>query len=239
MHPSEHLEWLRESVAWYLALDPDALSTPIPRCPGWRVDTVYDHLGRGVGLGRIAALEAFPEANVFEVMGAALPPPTRGAAAFALFADAMPAYLEVLDGLDPSSPCATYSGRGEVAFWIRRDAIELALHASDIADALGIDYDVEPARASDAIDETIEFALPMALQVLGRPSPAACRLAPTDAPERLLGQGDVAAASMVGSAYSLLLALWGRASAEAHGDDAIARAWTSLVEEAFRGPEPS
>jgi hypothetical protein len=55
VHPSEHLEWLRESVAWYLALDPDALSTPIPRCPGWRVDTVYDHLGRGVGLGRNGA----------------------------------------------------------------------------------------------------------------------------------------------------------------------------------------
>jgi uncharacterized protein (TIGR03083 family) len=239
VHPSEHLEWLRESVAWYLALGPDALSTPIPRCPGWRVETVYDHLGRGVGLGRVAALEASPDANVFEVMGAALPPPTRGEAAFALFADAMPAYLTVLGALDPSSPCATYSGRGAVAFWIRRDAIELALHASDVADALGIDYDVEPARTSDAIDETIEFALPTALQVLGRPSPPACRLTPTDAPERILGDGVLADASMVGSAYSLLLALWGRASVEAHGDDAIARAWTSLVEEAFRGPEAS
>ena len=79
----------------------------------------------------------------------------------------------------------------------------------------------------------------MALQVLGRPSPEACRLAPNDAPERLLGDGVRADASMVGSAYSLLLALWGLASVEAHGDDAIARAWTSLIEEAFRGPEPS
>ena len=151
----------------------------------------------------------------------------------------MPAYLEVLGALEPSSPCVTYSGKGEVAFWIRRDAIELALHASDVADAVGIDYDVEPARASDAIDETIEFALPMALQVLGRPSPAACRLAPTDAPQRLLGESAITNASIVGSAYALLLALWGRASVEVHGDEAIARAWTSLVEEAFRGPDPS
>ena len=239
MHPSEHLEWLRESVGWFLALDRDALSTPIPRCPGWRVDTVYDHLGRGVGLGRVAALSAAPDDNVFEVMGAALPPPTRGVAAFELFALAMPAYLEVLDALEPSRPCATYSGRGQVAFWIRRDAVEVALHASDVADAVGIDYDVEPARASDAIDETIEFALPMALHVLGRPWPAACRLAPTDAPERLLGDGTIADASIAGPAYSLLLALWGRASVEVQGDHAIARAWTSLVEEAFRGPDPS
>jgi uncharacterized protein (TIGR03083 family) len=180
-----------------------------------------------------------PDDNVFEVMGAALPPPTRGVAAFELFGAAMPAYLEVLDALEPSRPCATYSGRGQVAFWIRRDAIELALHASDVADALGIDYDVAPARASDAIDETIEFALPMALRVLGRPSPAACRLAPTDAPERLLGDGAIADASIAGPAYSLLLALWGRASVEVHGDHATARAWTSLVEEAFRGPDPS
>jgi uncharacterized protein (TIGR03083 family) len=239
VHPSEHLEWLRESVGWFLALDGDALSKPVPRCPGWRVDTVYDHLGRGVGLGRVAALQASPDANVFEVMGAALPPPTRGEAAFEVFADAMPAYLEVLGALDPSSPCATYTGTGDVAFWIRRDAIELALHASDIADALGIDFDVEPARASDAIDETIEFVLPEALHVLGRPSPAPCRIAPTDAPERLLGVGGLATASLAGSAYSLLLALWGRASVEVHGNDAIARAWTSLVEEAFRGPDPS
>jgi uncharacterized protein (TIGR03083 family) len=200
---------------------------------------VYDHLGRGVGLGRVAALTAAPDANVFEVMGAALPSPTRGPAAFDLFAEAMPAYLDLLGALDPSSPCATYTGRGEVAFWMRRDAIELALHASDIADALGIDYEIESARASDAIDETIEFVLPEALHVLGRSSPAPCRLAPTDAPERLLGVDGFANASIVGSAYSLLLALWGRASVEVQGDEAIARAWMALVEEAFRGPDPN
>jgi hypothetical protein len=44
---------------------------------------------------------------------------------------------------------------------------------------------------------------------------------------------------MAGSAYALLLALWGRGRAEVDGDDAIARAWTSLIEEAFRGPSPS
>lgn len=239
MHPSEHLEWQRESVAWFLALDREALSHPLRRCPGWHVDTVYDHLGRGVGLARVAALSAAPDANVFEVMGAALPPPTRGAAAFDLFAEAMPAYLDLLEAFDPSTPCATYAGAGEVAFWMRRDAIELALHASDIADALGIDYDVEPARASDAIDETIEFVLPEALKVLGRASPAPCRLVPTDASERQLGVGGFANVSITGSAYSLLLGLWGRANVEVRGDDAIARAWMSLVEEAFRGPDPS
>jgi len=239
VHSSEHLQWQRESVAWFLALDRDALSQPLRRCPGWRVDTVYDHLGRGVGLGRVAALTAAPDANVFEVMGKALPPPTRGAAAFDLFTVAMPAYLELLGAVDPARPCATYTGTGQVAFWIRRDAIELALHASDVADALGIDYDVEPARASDAIDETIEFVLPEALRVLGRASPAPCRLVPTDAPERLLGGGALANSSIVGSAYSLLLALWGRADVEVRGDEATARAWMSLVEEAFRGPEPT
>jgi len=52
MRPAEHLEWLGESVAWYLSLDADVLTQPIPRCPGWRVDSVYDHLGRGVGVAR-------------------------------------------------------------------------------------------------------------------------------------------------------------------------------------------
>ena len=211
MQPSEHLNWLEETVEWFLAVDRRALSQPVARCPGWQVDTVYDHLGRGVGIARVAALQAPPDADVFAIMGASLPAPARGEQAFALFADAMPAYLELLETLDPTGPCATYAGRGEVAFWIRRDAI----------------------------DETIEFALPMALRVLGRPSPAPCRLVPSDAPERVLGSGGAPSASMAGSAYALLLALWGRGRAEVDGDDAIARAWTSLIEEAFRGPSPS
>jgi uncharacterized protein (TIGR03083 family) len=235
----EHLDWLQESVDWFLAVDRDALSFPVTRCPGWQVDSVYDHLGRGVGIARVAALRAPPDADVFAIMGSALPPPAHGEQAFSLFADAMPVYLELLAELDPSTPCVTYAGPGQVAFWIRRDAIEFALHASDVADAIGIAYDVTPRRASDAIDETIEFALPMALRVLGRSSPAPCRLVPVDAAERVLGGDGAASASMSGSAYALLLALWGRGRAEVDGDDATARAWTGLVEEAFRGPPPS
>jgi uncharacterized protein (TIGR03083 family) len=237
VHPNEHLDWLRENVDWFLALDRDTLSSPIPRSPGWRVETVFDHLGRGVGLGRVAALGASPDDNVFEIMGAAIPAPTRGLPALDLFASAMQAYVDLLASLDPSRPCATYSGRGEVAFWIRRDAIELALHAGDVADALGIAYDVGSTRASDAIDDAIEFVLPMALHVLGRPAPAPCRLTPSDAPPRVLGEGAAAIASLSGSAYLLLLALWGRGDAAIDGDVAVARAWTSLVEEAFRGPD--
>jgi hypothetical protein len=76
----------------------------------------------------------------------------------------------------------------------------LTLHAGDVADALGLDFEIEPARASDAIDETIEFALPMALQVLARPAPAPCLLRPIDARERVLGHDAVPSTSMRGTA---------------------------------------
>jgi uncharacterized protein (TIGR03083 family) len=236
MHPHEHLDWLRESVDWYLAIEANDLSRAVPRCPGWQVDSVFDHLGRGVGIARIAALDAPPDADVFAAMGGALPAPARGAEARSRFAESMPAYLARLAQLDPSSPCATYAGVGSVAFWMRRDAIELALHASDIADALGVPFDVAPERASDAIDETIEFVLPMALQVLARTAPPPCRLLPIDAPERLLGDSTPPRASISGTASSILLALWGRATLPVDGDEATGRAWTGLVEEAFRGP---
>jgi uncharacterized protein (TIGR03083 family) len=236
MHPSEHLEWLRESVEWFLALDREALAQPVTRCPGWHIDTVYDHLGRGVGIGRIAALKAAPDADVFAVLGGALPPPAKGEQAYGLFAHAMASYVAMLERLDPSRPCMTYAGLGEVSFWTRRDAIELALHASDVADALGLTFDIAPARASDAIDETIEFALPMALKVLARSAPPMCTVAPVDAPERTLGHGSTSAASIRGTAQLVLLALWGRARVEIDGDEAVAHAWTDLVEEAFRGP---
>jgi uncharacterized protein (TIGR03083 family) len=238
MRPNEHLDWLQESVDWFLALDPEVLARPIRRCPGWCVDTVYDHLGRGVGVGRVAALRAEPNADVYAIMGAALPPRTNGMAARVLFAEAMRAYIDVLGELDPMSPCATYSGPGVVGFWIRRDAIELALHAGDVADALGLEFDIAPARASDAIDETIEFALPMALHVLARTSPAPCLLRPTDAPDRVLGGEGEPVATMTGTAHALLLALWGRGTIRTGGRGDTAREWNGLIEEAFRGPAP-
>jgi uncharacterized protein (TIGR03083 family) len=140
--------------------------------------------------------------------------------------------------LDPSTPCATYSGPGVVGFWTRRDAIELALHAGDIADALGLDFIIESTRASDAIDETIEFALPMALQVLAREAPGPCLLRPTDARERVLGGCREPEASMSGTAHALLLALWGRGTVDVDGRTETAREWNGLIEEAFRGPTP-
>jgi uncharacterized protein (TIGR03083 family) len=236
VRPAEHLDWLRNSVDWYLSLDERVLTRPLRRCPGWRVETVFDHLGRGVGIARAAAIRADPDADVLAIMGAALPPPTRGVAARSLFADSMPAYVALLEQTDPSRRCATYAGSGQVAFWIRRDAIELALHASDIADALGLPFGVRADRAADGIDETIEFALPMALQVLQRSAPPSCRVLLSDAPARLLGDGEPARATISGSAETVSMALWGRATPTIEGDAATAAAWMGLIEEAFRGP---
>jgi uncharacterized protein (TIGR03083 family) len=197
---------------------------------------VFDHLGRGVGVARVAAIEADPDADVFTVMGGVLPTPTHGAAAYEQFAASMPAYVGLLEQIDPQRPCATYAGRGSVAFWIRRDAIELALHASDVADAIGVPFEVRADRAADGIDETIEFVLPLALQVLQRPAPPACRVAPTDAGPRLLGASEPTRATITGSSETLLLALWGRVTPRVEGDASIAGAWTGLVEAAFGGP---
>ena len=83
---------VRESVEWFLALDGEALAQPVTRCPGWHIDTVYDHLGRGVGIGRIATLQAAPDADVLAVLGERCRHPRKGEQAYGLFAHSMASY---------------------------------------------------------------------------------------------------------------------------------------------------
>jgi len=34
MAPAEHLEWFDDNIAWFGQLGLDALTTPVPACPG-------------------------------------------------------------------------------------------------------------------------------------------------------------------------------------------------------------
>jgi uncharacterized protein (TIGR03083 family) len=199
-------------------------------CPGWTIATLLDHLGRGIGRGYAALLGAPAGADAAAVMGGSLGPPTNGRSAHALFAETMPAFVQLLARTPPDQPCATYTGPGVAAFWRRKAAVELSLHATDVADALGRPFAIMAARAVDGIDETVTFALPLALVILDE-APPAVRIATSEA-EWQLGDGQPVA-TVSGSPGTVLLGLYGRRPVDVAGDDRVARVWLSLIGRAF------
>lgn len=233
MEPARHLEILRHEVGLLGSVDAQHLAAPVPSLDGWDVERVVRHVGKVhewvLGMLRLApgqALDAAPP-----VVG--LPKGPDCIPAYRAIADEL---LDHLAGEDPDRACLNFAGDGTVAFWMRRQAQEVAVHRVDAQDAIRAAGGPEPAPigvdgASDGIDEWARFflavrwpqrngALPddlvgRTIHIHGTDDPA-----PDDGAEWLISltadgigvdathaKGDVA---LRGPANDLLLALWRR-----------------------------
>ena len=233
MEPTRHLEILRREVGLLGSVDPQHLAAPVPALEGWDVERVVRHVGKVhewvLGMLRLEpgqALDAAPP-----VVGLPKGPDCIGA--YRAIADEL---LDHLAGEDPDRPCLNFAGDGTVAFWMRRQAQEVAVHRVDAQDAIhaagGPAPDpIEADGAADGIDEWARFFLAVrwaqrdgavpdelvgrTIHIHGTDDPA-----PADGAEWLLtltdagveveathAKGDVA---LRGPANDLLLALWRR-----------------------------
>ena len=161
MEPTRHLEILRREVGLLGSVDPQHLAAPVPALEGWDVERVVRHVGKVhewvLGMLRLApgqALDAAPP-----VVGLPKGPDCIGA--YRAIADEL---LDHLAGEDPDRPCLNFAGDGTVAFWMRRQAQEVAVHRVDAQDAIhaagGPAPDpIEADGAADGIDEWARFFL--------------------------------------------------------------------------------
>ena len=237
MAPAEHLAWLVEDVEHLGRIPVGRLGVEVPRCPGWDVEHVLVHLAFGLGIAYPHALDQPPHATEAEAL-ASVPWPTEvptGAATIDAFRHHLGACVERFDRVDPSQPCWTYAGPGTAAFWIRRAAIEVALHRMDVDEALDATVlRLTDVRADEIVDEAIEFALPFAATIGGRP--AGRLVVETPTARRVIGTGSVAA-SVSGDPHSVACALWGRDRdrVSVSGEREVAEGWLGLIETAFAG----
>jgi uncharacterized protein (TIGR03083 family) len=231
--PDAHLDWFAENVAWYVERR-DAVRVDVPRCPGWTVEDVLDHLTYGMGLGYDAAARTPPDATA----RSASAEPLTGVDAVETFERTMARCVNAFRALGTTTPCWTYAGPGVVAFWMRRAAIETALHRVDVAHAVGSDPldGLGRERIADAVDETITFALPLAARWTNVTPPAITVRLDDLAIEHTLGTGEPVA-TIHGDGLHVLDALWGRGTEHVTiaGDADAARTWLGLVERAFSG----
>ena len=141
----------------------------------------------------------------------------------------------VLAGADPAQRVWTWAPQQDVAFVLRRQALEATVHTADVEQVLG---DVRPIPAAvglDGLDEWLEVMVPAALPD-GPPEeahPVVFHALDADAQRTLFpGSRPFPIAVLTGNAGDLLLAAWRRVPIEVltvHGDPGQAAAAIGLV----------
>jgi uncharacterized protein (TIGR03083 family) len=237
----DHLAVLeRETRALIAAARSGPLDTPVPACPGWDMGRLCGHIGRVQRWTTEVARTREP------VDTRELPKPEPGQEADYL-AEALDPLLTALRALPADEPCWNFTGRTLVGgFWHRRQAHEAVVHRWDAQSAIGAADPIDPAVASDGIDEAL-------LTLASGRLPEGTRLDgsvhfhctdvdgewmiadATDGEEGVVftrehGKGSVA---LRGPASSLLLVVWRRIpptadGLETFGDPAVLDRWLSL-----------
>lgn len=196
----DHRRALGAEQEAFAALATDApADLPVPACGTWTAGVLVRHLAT---VHRWAALatRTDPAAELPEV-GPLWRATTAG--------DYPAAAAELRAALaDPGSPCVTLSGPGTAAWWARRQVSETFVHRLDLAAALGVDADADPAVAGDCVAEVVDTMQPRQ-ERLGRMAPlrAGVRLA---APSGSWSLGPAPVAEVSGAEVALALLLWRR-----------------------------
>jgi uncharacterized protein (TIGR03083 family) len=129
--------------------------TPVPSCPEWVLADLVGHLGihhRWV----LANLDRSPDDGMASFDGIEGRPEWSGVAQW------IRTGVEVLAGrladIGLGAPCWTWEGSSVSGFWARRTAHETEIHGWDGTNAAGAPLSIDPALASDGIDEWLSLA---------------------------------------------------------------------------------
>ena len=131
-------------------------STPIPTCPGWTLQQLFRHVGRGNRwAAQIIAERRAEPLDPREVRNGKPPDDVDGAIDW-LNGGAQEIIIAV-DQVGSDARVWTFLGPRPAGWWVRRRLHEVVVHLADAALAVGADYNPAPDLAADAINEWIEL----------------------------------------------------------------------------------
>jgi uncharacterized protein (TIGR03083 family) len=229
---SQYLDQLRADLAIFRSTAPPDLTASVPGCPKWDITDLLAHLG-GVHRWAVQAIHADTQ----------LPPRTvhapQGAMLMDWLCEGLSDLIEELGSADPSTPCPTWAGPGNVAWWLRRQAHETVIHRWDLQSAFGPCDSIPTGIACDGVQEWLELFAPFVTNE-GSATPT-IHLHATDAPDADSGEWLITAGPTIewvtghrkgdlavrGTASELNLLVWNRippSRLETHGSlDALSR----------------
>jgi uncharacterized protein (TIGR03083 family) len=205
----------RDSAAFVDACAVAGLTAPVPSCPGWTVADLLWHLTevhefwKTIVAERRSTWEGYQE-----------PPRPVDEGLADMYRRGRVELLKTLGEADPASPVWTWSSDKTAGFVIRRMTQETAVHLWDAGDAAGMVKAVEPALASDGIDEFLTYFIDDPVEgaaPVGGSVHLHCGDVPGEWTVREGGDGFVVArehskgdCAIRGAASDILLALWRR-----------------------------
>ncbi|MCX5206160.1 maleylpyruvate isomerase family mycothiol-dependent enzyme [Streptomyces sp. NBC_00237] len=250
MTPTEHRKAVAAESAALVALTRHAdLAAPVPGCPGWTLLDLVRHTG-SVQRWFAALLRR----------GAQTPPASREVELrLPEHADGYPDWLArsaeeaaaAFATVDPDAPMWAWGADGHARFWIRRMLFETLVHRTDAELALGKRPVIDPALATDGVDEflvNLPFAAsfaPGTTQLRGADETLLFRTTDTgtdwvvrlrpegfglDPQSPAAAPGGSADATVAGTAADLLLLVYGRLRYDtdaftASGNEELLKRW--------------
>lgn len=131
------------------------LTTPVPTCPGWTLEKLLRHVGRG---DRWAA-QIIDERTLDPVdprsVADGKPPGAIDDAISWLHASAR-AVVNAAAEAGPDTEVWTFLGPRPAPWWVRRRLHEATIHRADAALALGMPYELTATLAADGISEWLD-----------------------------------------------------------------------------------
>ena len=150
--PERYFELIDVDTERLARLGEQGLDTPVPCCPGWTVDDVVRHTAQVYAHKvRVMADNAFPKD---------WPPAdhaTREPVEF--LRDAKDELFTEFSQHAVEEQTTTFSEDTTIAFWIRRMALEVAVHRYDAELAHGDTTEIPDDEAVDGIDEMLRVML--------------------------------------------------------------------------------
>ncbi len=200
---------------------------PVPSCPGWTMQDLAAHVGAAPTLWG-PVVEAPPGAAPGEVMAPDIPEDLEEMLAWCELE--LRSMVELFRTCDPAEPAWTGAANGTIGFWMRRAALETAVHLWDAANAVGEDHEIGAELVADGLDELVEL-FPVLADWSDQHPAATLRVAPSDLERTwtFAGSSEAAAIPVIGSAGDVYLTLWGRRTVAAESAPAVEE-WVTLVQ---------
>lgn len=130
-------------------------STPVPTCPGWNLEQLFRHVGRGDRWAAQIVRDRMDTFLDFRSVEGGKPPPELDDA-IAWLNDGAQLLVDAVEVAGGDTPVWTFLGSRPANWWVRRRLHENLVHRADAALAVGADFTLDAAVAADGIDEFLE-----------------------------------------------------------------------------------
>lgn len=133
-------------------------TTPVSTCPGWTLNQLFKHVGRGNRwCAQIIDDRRQEPLDPREVRDGKPPEDVDGAIAW--LESGAQKVLDAVDHVGADARVWTFNGSKPAGWWIRRRVHEMTVHRADAALALGSEFELPAAQAADAVSEWIELII--------------------------------------------------------------------------------